>query len=226
VVNEGTPLTARVNCMRCGEAFTLAEAVAEEPPSEAGPAAYLDNLAIALDVDEPATTRSAYEDMVAQVSPPARTVSPPVVPSNPSVPVVATPIYDAPTVHQTIIIGQTQNMKNAGLAAVLSFFWPGLGQFYNGQFLKGIVFLVLWAVIAPVCIIYGLLGLLMALTSGIARPGEEPMGVGGLVVGVLLVIFSIAMWIWPITDAYRSAERINRRTRQRMTRHAGNARYI
>lgn len=32
--------------------------------------------------------------------------------------------------------------KNPGLAAILGFFFPGIGQFYNGQFGKGIVFLV------------------------------------------------------------------------------------
>jgi len=33
--------------------------------------------------------------------------------------------------------------KNPGLAAVLGFFVPGVGQFYNGQFGKGIVFLII-----------------------------------------------------------------------------------
>lgn len=33
-------------------------------------------------------------------------------------------------------------MKSPGLAAVLSFFFCGLGQIYNGQILKGRIFLV------------------------------------------------------------------------------------
>ena len=33
-------------------------------------------------------------------------------------------------------------MKNAGIAAVLSFFISGLGQIYNGQIIKGL-FIVL-----------------------------------------------------------------------------------
>lgn len=35
--------------------------------------------------------------------------------------------------------------KNPGLAAVLSFFWTGLGQIYNGQILKGIGLIILQA---------------------------------------------------------------------------------
>ena len=30
-------------------------------------------------------------------------------------------------------------MKSSGLAAVLSLFWPGVGQIYNGRFLSGIL---------------------------------------------------------------------------------------
>lgn len=33
-------------------------------------------------------------------------------------------------------------MKNEGLAAILSFFWPGLGQIYDGQIGRGIGILV------------------------------------------------------------------------------------
>ena len=36
-------------------------------------------------------------------------------------------------------------MRNSGLAAVLSFFVPGVGQFYNGTFWRGIF----WLVITP-----------------------------------------------------------------------------
>jgi TM2 domain-containing membrane protein YozV len=36
--------------------------------------------------------------------------------------------------------------KNPGLAAVLSFFWMGLGQIYNGQIAKGVAFMVAYAV--------------------------------------------------------------------------------
>lgn len=32
------------------------------------------------------------------------------------------------------------NPKNSFIAAILSFFWPGLGQLYNGNFWKGLFF--------------------------------------------------------------------------------------
>jgi TM2 domain-containing membrane protein YozV len=36
-------------------------------------------------------------------------------------------------------------MKNSGLSAVLSFLIPGLGQFYNGDFLRGLF----WLIVTP-----------------------------------------------------------------------------
>ena len=34
--------------------------------------------------------------------------------------------------------------KSPGVAAVLSFFWAGLGQIYNGEIGKGILFMILY----------------------------------------------------------------------------------
>jgi TM2 domain-containing membrane protein YozV len=39
-----------------------------------------------------------------------------------------------------------QSTRNPGVAAVLSFFVPGLGQVYNGQIGKGIALMVVYAV--------------------------------------------------------------------------------
>jgi TM2 domain-containing membrane protein YozV len=36
--------------------------------------------------------------------------------------------------------------KNPGIAAVLSFFWMGLGQIYNGQIAKGVAFIIAYAI--------------------------------------------------------------------------------
>jgi TM2 domain-containing membrane protein YozV len=49
---------------------------------------------------------------------------------------VSTPISGA---------GRTAASPNPGLAAVLSFFIPGVGQIYNGAFLRGIF----WLVVTP-----------------------------------------------------------------------------
>ena len=70
-------------------------------------------------------------------------------------------------------------VKNPGLAAVLSFLISGLGQIYNGEIGKGILIIV-------VQIINGLLTLIII----------------GFITGAIV-------WIWAIYDAYKTAERIN-----------------
>ncbi|MCM2272722.1 MAG: hypothetical protein NDJ18_09245 [candidate division Zixibacteria bacterium] len=75
--------------------------------------------------------------------------------------------------------------KNPGLAAVLSFFWTGLGQIYNGQIGKGIVFIV--ALFVSLLLMFLLIGF---ITTPI-------------------------LWIYGMWDAYKSAEKINYWTAQR-----------
>ncbi|MEJ7631992.1 MAG: hypothetical protein WKF28_05755 [Rubrobacteraceae bacterium] len=70
-------------------------------------------------------------------------------------------------------------LKSAGLAAVLSFFLPGLGQIYNGEILKGLVLIVIDAINAA---------LMFVLI--------------GFVTHVITVIYAIY-------DAYSTAEQIN-----------------
>jgi len=69
--------------------------------------------------------------------------------------------------------------KNPGLAAILSFFYMGLGQIYNGQLSKGIVFIIA----------YSISWLLMLVVIGI--------------------ITTPVLWIYGMYDAYKSAEKIN-----------------
>ncbi|WP_303969390.1 hypothetical protein [Sporosarcina ureae] len=69
--------------------------------------------------------------------------------------------------------------KQPGIAAVLSFFWTGVGQIYNGQILKGILLIIL----------QGINGLLMF-------------------VGIGFITYPI-VWIWGMYDAYKTAERMN-----------------
>ena len=71
--------------------------------------------------------------------------------------------------------------KNAGIAAVLSFFITGLGQIYNGQIFKGILLI-------RIQIVNGLL--LYILIGFITMP---------------------IVWLYGVINAYRHAERINRR---------------
>ncbi len=69
--------------------------------------------------------------------------------------------------------------KNPGLAAVLSFFYMGLGQIYNGQISKGVFFIIAYTVSWILMI---------------------------LVIGFLT---TPVMWIYGMYDAYKSAEKIN-----------------
>ena len=71
--------------------------------------------------------------------------------------------------------------KNPGFAAGLSFFIPGLGQIYNGQIMKGILFIILASVFGFLTIV--------------------------LIGYVLYPLF----WIYNIYDAYNTAREINER---------------
>jgi len=72
-------------------------------------------------------------------------------------------------------------LKNPGLAAVLSFLWVGLGQVYNGEVAKGILLMIVY--VFSVLLMFVIIGF---ITTPI-------------------------LWIWGIYDAYSAAERINRR---------------
>lgn len=71
-------------------------------------------------------------------------------------------------------------MKNSGLAAVLSFFFTGLGQIYNGQIGKGVLFMIVQTINF----------LLMFVIIGF--------------------ITAPIFWIWGMVDAYKTAEKINK----------------
>lgn len=70
-------------------------------------------------------------------------------------------------------------MKNPGVAAVLSFFYCGLGQIYNGQIFKGILMFVVYSI--SILLMYVLVGF---ITTPI-------------------------LWIWGMYDAYRTADKMN-----------------
>lgn len=68
-------------------------------------------------------------------------------------------------------------MKDPGTAGILSFFIPGLGQIYNGAFLRGIF----WLIVTPGLWIGtgGLLGWVCHLISAFTAHGyakERPYG--------------------------------------------------
>ena len=69
--------------------------------------------------------------------------------------------------------------KNPGLAVLLSFLLCGLGQIYNGQILKGLLFMFVLAISIPLA----------------------AFGIGWLTGG--------AMWLAGLFDAYQTAQHMN-----------------
>jgi len=100
---------------------------------------------------------------------------------------------------------ETGHSPRPALAALLSALLPGLGQFYNRQWGKGIGFLLGFFVLGG------------ALTSSIdleqvqqaAALGNPVDNIGQLAV-LMLLLFALA--VWSIVDAARSAKRFQQAT--------------
>jgi TM2 domain-containing membrane protein YozV len=69
--------------------------------------------------------------------------------------------------------------KNPAVATILSFFFMGLGQIYNGQIGKAVIFIILYAIS---------IGLMFIIIGFITTP---------------------ILWIWGMVDANKSAKKIN-----------------
>jgi len=111
----------------------------------------------------------------AQLSTPGPTIYPPAP---------AAPFSATPTPQQAPMPVYMTDRKNPGVAAVLSFFWAGLGQIYNGQLAKGLLFMVAYAF----CVL-----LIFVL------------------IGIILVPI---LWIIGMIDAYTTAQRYNETQQQ------------
>lgn len=86
----------------------------------------------------------------------------------------------------------TAKKKNPGLAAIASFFIPGIGQIYSGEVRKGIGFIIIG-------VIFGSIALILLLQHRMMGPF--------LVSGASYLL----LWMYNIYDAYRTAEVINSR---------------
>jgi hypothetical protein len=84
-------------------------------------------------------------------------------------------------------------MSRRVVALVLSGFFPGLGQLYNRQWLKGTAFAVAGVLLSWLAM-RGLPGTLEALAS--APPDRTVLGESGLL---------LAIWVWSVIDAWRVA---------------------
>ncbi len=73
----------------------------------------------------------------------------------------------------------TQPQKNPGVSTVVSFFFMRLGQIYNGQIGKGIIFIVLYAISISLMFV------------------------------IVVFITTSILWLWCLVDYNKSAKKIN-----------------
>lgn len=84
--------------------------------------------------------------------------------------------------------------KSVKIAVVASFFIPGLGQIYNGEIIKGLIFV--------------LIGIVLALISfALMIPALMAPVILGFV--LLFGVSDIVFWEYNIYDAYRTSKRMN-----------------
>ncbi|MDR2866613.1 MAG: zinc ribbon domain-containing protein [Methanomassiliicoccaceae archaeon] len=89
------------------------------------------------------------------------------------------------------------NEKSAGLAALLSFLWGGLGQIYVGQLVRGLCIVVIYSILMMVTSVL----VLEVLVGESSWPGVAGIIVTG--------ISSIVIWLWNIFDANALANKYN-----------------
>ena len=89
---------------------------------------------------------------------------------------------------------------NPRVALVLSAIFPGLGQFYNRQFGKGVAFFVAGLVAS-----WEISALLPSMDAFLR--GELPKQIGLLTVTLFLLLIC---YVWSMVDAYRLAKRMGK----------------
>jgi TM2 domain-containing membrane protein YozV len=95
--------------------------------------------------------------------------------------------------------------KSPGVALILGlivglFLW-GIGQIYVGKIMRGIIFLILGLIFAP--LLYGIAVLGVIMTGGI----------GWIILPILGIVFLI-LWIYQAFDAYKLAQEYNMHVRR------------
>jgi hypothetical protein len=92
-----------------------------------------------------------------------------------------------------------REVKSTGLAIVLSFFWPGVGQLYAGRIARGLLLCLAWGFL----LLFGLGSVDLAVTD----PGQIGVTLG---FGRLLILGAVlVLWIWSMVDAKRLCEDFN-----------------
>jgi hypothetical protein len=90
-------------------------------------------------------------------------------------------------------------LNSPGLAAVLSFFYCGLGQIYNGDFAKGLLFLLLYSTCYAASVASVWIPLIPAYPKFSAFFVLVPLG--------------LMIWLYGMLDAFVGADKYNHRRR-------------
>ena len=98
-------------------------------------------------------------------------------------------------------------IKSSGLAAVLSFFWCGLGQIYTGRIGAGIAMIFCHPVLLLLGYALSLGGCVSAI--GATTASEKTTAGGVFMLGLVFLLGALALWIFGIINAYRAAEQTN-----------------
>ncbi len=107
--------------------------------------------------------------------------------------------------NRTVVV--VQNQKSSGLAVVLSFFWCGLGQLYNGQIPKGLLMMLCYPPLMWFGITMTFFGAIAA--GGASTSSDQAAGGGVVILGLISLGAASALWFFGLFNAYRTAERIN-----------------
>lgn len=94
----------------------------------------------------------------------------------------------ATTVPRPQVIVVQGGIKSSGLAAVLSFFWCGLGHIYVGQIGTGIALMLGY----PVMLFFGFM---LTLGGAMSQTG------GLFMLGLIFLLIALAMWIFGMTNS-------------------------
>jgi TM2 domain-containing membrane protein YozV len=100
-----------------------------------------------------------------------------------------------------------QKQKSSGVAAILSFFWCGLGQIYNGQIAKGLFMMIFYPPLMWFGIVLSFFG--AAAAGGANNSSDQAAGAGAAIFGLGLLAIGGSLWVFGMVNAYRTAERLN-----------------
>jgi TM2 domain-containing membrane protein YozV len=97
----------------------------------------------------------------------------------------------------------SQDVRNPGLAAVLSFIFNGLGQLYNGQIVKGLIIIFLSS-LSMLIFIIGSIFIGSWVLGKIMFQKQLFLGIALFCLGLMLICL---IGIYSILDAYQIASR-------------------